>query len=92
MTESIVKVQKNKNITLPAWLFRRFRLQVGDFIRLQATRDGVRITPGKIIDPSQSYFWTPDWQAGERQAEEDIRQGRVKRFRRVKDLMKELRS
>jgi len=24
----------------------------------------------------QAWFWTPEWQAGERQADEDIRQGR----------------
>jgi len=27
-------------------------------------------------NPGQAWFWTPEWQAGERQADEDIRQGR----------------
>lgn len=24
-------------------------------------------------DPDQAWFWTPEWQAGERQADEDLR-------------------
>jgi bifunctional DNA-binding transcriptional regulator/antitoxin component of YhaV-PrlF toxin-antitoxin module len=92
MATSIVKVQKNKNITLPVWMLERFHMQTGDFVKLEATKDGVVMKPVKLVDPSQAYFWTEEWQAGEREAEQDIRKGRVKRFRSVKDLMKDLRS
>lgn len=47
--------------------------------------------PAKRNDPSQIYFWTKEWQEGEREAEEDIRKGRLKKFKNVKQLMKELR-
>lgn len=92
MAEIIVKVQKNKNITLPTWLIQRFRLVVGDFVRLQETKDGVLIKPAKLVDPSQAYFWTKEWQTGEREAEVDIRKGRIKKFKSVKELMDDLRS
>lgn len=32
------------------------------------------------IDPDSAYFWTREWQAGECEADEDIRAGRVTRF------------
>jgi hypothetical protein len=32
------------------------------------------------IDPDQAWFWTPEWQAGEEEASEDIAAGRVKRY------------
>ena len=92
MSEAVVKVQKNKNITLPMWLIRRFHVAIGDFVRLQETRDGVLLKPAKLVDPSQAYFWTREWQEGERDAEEDIRKGRVKKFKSVKELMRDLRS
>ncbi len=92
MAQSIVKIQKNKNITLPMWLIEQFRVSAGDFVRLEETKNGVLMKPAKLVDPSQAYFWTQEWQAGEREAEEDIRRGRVKRFKRVRSLMKELRS
>jgi len=91
MPESIVKVQKNKNITLPIWLIQRFRMAAGDYVRLEATRDGVLMKPAKLIDPSQAYFWTKEWQEGEREAEEDIRKGRVRRSKGVRELMRDLR-
>lgn len=37
---------------------------------------------------SQAYFWTASWQAGEREAEEEIRLGRTKRFTTVEDLLR----
>ncbi|MBI4598252.1 MAG: hypothetical protein HY737_07645 [Candidatus Omnitrophica bacterium] len=90
MARAIVKVQKNKNITLPMWLISRFHVQIGDFVRLEETKDGVLMKPAKLIDPSQAYFWSKEWQAGEREAEEDVRKGRVKGFKSVKDLMTDL--
>ncbi len=32
------------------------------------------------IDPKQAWFWTPEWQEGEREADEDIAAGRVTRY------------
>lgn len=34
-------------------------------------------TKQKDIDPEQAWFWTAEWQRGERQADEDIRRGRL---------------
>ena len=91
MPDGAVKVQKNKNITLPAWLMRRFRVEAGDYLLLQETEHGVLLKPAKLVDASQAYFWSKEWQAGEGEAEEDIQQGRVKEFKSVNDLMRELR-
>ncbi|MBI3319564.1 MAG: hypothetical protein HYZ89_03145 [Candidatus Omnitrophica bacterium] len=92
MTRSVVKVQKNKNITLPVWLMHRFHVRTGDFVQLEETRNGVLIKPAKLIDPSQAYFWTKEWQEGEREVEGDLKKGRVKKFKSVKELMNDLRS
>lgn len=92
MTEAVVKVQKNKNITLPTWLIQRFHVVVGGFVRLQETKDGVLIKPAKLIDPSQSYFWTKEWQAGEREVDEQIRKGRVRKSKSVDDLIRDLNA
>lgn len=51
----------------------------------------VQRKPTKLIDSSQAYFWTKEWQEGEREAEEDIRKGRVKVSKSVKELIKDLR-
>ncbi len=90
MVQSIIRLQKNKNVTLPIWLIRRFHIQPGDFIRLKETRQGVLMKPGRLVDPSQAYFWTKEWQTEERNVEAERRQGKVKRFRSMKELVKDL--
>jgi hypothetical protein len=44
----------------------------------------------KLIDKSQAYFWTKNWQDAEKEAEEDIKAGRVNTFDSVNDQIKDL--
>ena len=40
----------------------------------------------------QDYYWTEEWQAGEKEADEDIKAGRVRHFSSVSSLIAELHS
>ncbi len=44
----------------------------------------------KLIDSSQTYFWTKEWQKAEKEASEDIKTGRVKTFDTVEELVEDL--
>jgi len=44
----------------------------------------------KLVDKSQAYFWTKKWQEGEREADEDVKAGRVKTFDSVEELVSDL--
>jgi len=55
--------------------------------------DGIiSVVVQKLVDRDQAYFWTREWQEGERKADEDIRMGRLKTFDSVDDLLAELKS
>ncbi len=44
-------------------------------------------------NPKQLYFWTPQWQKWEREAEEDIRAGRVTGpFNTAEDVIRSLEA
>jgi antitoxin (DNA-binding transcriptional repressor) of toxin-antitoxin stability system len=43
------------------------------------TRDGQRVAA--ILPADQAWYWTDEWQAGEREADEDLARGRRTRFR-----------
>lgn len=41
-----------------------------------------RLDETGVFDENQSWFWTPQWQAGEKEADEDTAAGRTMRFNR----------
>ncbi len=43
-------------------------------------------------DPDQAWFWTPAWQAGERQADEDIGTGNYEDFDTMDDFIATLKA
>jgi len=47
---------------------------------------------GGLIPADQAWFWTEEWQEGERKAEADIKEGRVKRFHTGDESLGYLRS
>ena len=50
----------------------------------------MKIVPTMIIDPSQAWFWTKEWQEKEKEAEEDLKKGRRKTFKNTKETIKHL--
>ncbi len=44
------------------------------------------------VDPDSAYFWTREWQRGEREADEDIKAGRHVEFDNVDDALEYLRG
>ena len=45
-----------------------------------------------VFDPDQAYFWTEEWQRGEREADEDLREGRYCDFDDPEKLLEHLRN
>jgi hypothetical protein len=45
-----------------------------------------------VIDPSQSYFWTRNWQAMEKEADRDKKAGNIIGDGTVNDLIKKLKK
>jgi hypothetical protein len=53
--------------------------------------DGAAIMLGEIsagrIDPEQAWYWTREWQAKEREADDDLAAGRVTRYETDEDFL-----
>jgi len=48
--------------------------------------------PKRLVDKSQAYFWSEAWQQAEREASDDIAQGRVRPFSDVEALIAALEA
>jgi AbrB family looped-hinge helix DNA binding protein len=89
----VLQIRSNGQITLPTALRRKANLKEGDLLVADLEEDGsIRLVPQVAIDRSQAYFWTKRWQEGEREADGDIKAGRVKKFENVEDLIADLES
>ena len=86
----LVTVRKNAQITLPVGIRRKAHIEEGDILEAEVRGDEIILKPKKLIDKSQAWYWTKDWQVAEREADEDIAAGRVKEFDTVEELIEEL--
>jgi len=78
---NLTRLTSGGQVTLPKEIRSRTNMQPGDFVEVVLDGEGrIILTPKKLVDAGQAYFWTEEWQAAERKADEDIRSGRVKRF------------
>jgi len=86
----VMQIRRNFQITLPASIRRRLHLDIGDILETEIRDGKIIIIPKKTIDAQQAWFWTKEWQEAEKEAEADIKAGRVKKFKNVEDLIKDL--
>ena len=84
------KVTRHGQITLPASVRKRLGIEEGDLVEIEVEDERAVLMPKKLVDKNQAYFWTKRWQEGEREADEDIKAGRVKIFASVDELIKDL--
>ena len=79
-------------LTLPEEIRTAAHLEEGDLLDAEITDEGILLRPRKVIDSTQAWFWTPSWQAGEREADADRVAGRVETFESGDSLVEGLRS
>ncbi len=88
---ALTKLTSGGQVTLPKEIRKRINMEPGDFVEVNLDEEGhIVLTPKKLVDASQAYFWTEEWQKGERKADEDIKAGRVKRFKSGADAVEYL--
>ncbi|MBI2860839.1 MAG: AbrB/MazE/SpoVT family DNA-binding domain-containing protein [Chloroflexi bacterium] len=84
------KVTRNGQITLPATVRKSLGIEEGDLVEIEVIGEKAVLVPKRLVDKSQAYFWTKKWQEGEKEADEDIKAGRVNTFDSAKELIEDL--
>jgi len=88
----IVSLRANGQVTIPAEIRAQAHARPGDLFVAEVTDDAIVLRRKQLIDADQAYFWTEEWQRGEREATEDIKHGRYKSFRSARALIADLRG
>lgn len=70
-----VPLNRRRTITLPKAVLGD--LPEGTIFVVTRREDGViELQPRILVDPAQAWFWSPEWQAGERRVDADKAAGR----------------
>jgi AbrB family looped-hinge helix DNA binding protein len=77
---SLARIRGKGQVTLPDNIRRAVNLTEGDYLEVSVSGGAIVMRPKKLIDADQAWFWSQDWQQGEREASEDIAAGRTRRF------------
>jgi antitoxin MazE len=87
-----IKVHDRGTITLPASVRRGAKLDhPGSQVDVRLREDGViELTPVITIPADQAWYWTEDWQAGEREVDEQIARGETTTFDSAEEMFETL--
>ena len=89
---SLVQLKTKAQVTLPVKLRKALNLQIGDYFKVGFKDNIIFLKPVKTIDRDEAWFWTKEWQAGERKIDEDIKAGRYEIYDTPEEFFKSLRD
>ena len=84
------KLGKNYQIALPREVVKNLHLHVNDYLDIKVKENKIIMEPQIVIPKDQAYFYTPEWQKEEAEAQEDIKKGRVTKTKDLKGLFRKL--
>ena len=76
----LIQVRRKAQVTLPQSVRQALNIEEGDFLDVRVQDNEIVLRVKRLVDKEQAWFWTKRWQEGEREAQEDIRAGRVHHF------------
>ena len=87
----LVRLRGKGQVTLPDDVRKAVHVSEGDYLAV-SVRDGrIVLEPKAMVDASQAWFWADDWQRGEREAADELAEGRGRRFESAEEFLASLR-
>lgn len=83
-------VRERGQVTLPAEVRAALHVGPGDELLFEVTDRGMLVHGMKMIPAERAWFWTDDWQRGEREASRDIAKGRTRMYEDVDSMLRDI--
>jgi antitoxin component of MazEF toxin-antitoxin module len=88
-----VRLRDKNRITLPSNLVEALHLEKDAQMEAHIEDGRIVLVPVITIARDQAWFWTEEWQKGERESDEDIAAGRISGpFSNTDDLIRSLEA
>ena len=73
----IMKISPQGQIRIPKKIMQTLGIDKGDYVEVDVEEGNVVLKPRKLIDPSQGWYWTKEWQRMEAEVDEEIKKGQL---------------
>lgn len=69
---AIMKISPQGQIRIPKKIMAMLGIEKGDYVEVDVEEGNIVLKPRKLIDPSQGWYWTREWQEMEARVDEEI--------------------
>ena len=90
---AIMKISSQGQIRIPKKIMLSLGIETGDYVEVGIEQRQIVLKPRKLIDPSQGWYWTKEWQQAEGQVDGEIDSGQLSdTFETAEEGLKWLKS
>ena len=74
---TVIKISPQGQIRIPKKIMITLGIEKGDYFEVGLEERQIVLKPRKLIDPSQGWYWTKEWQKMEADVDDEIDKGHV---------------
>ena len=74
---TVMKISPQGQIRIPKKVMQTLNIEKGDYVEVEIDQGQIILKPRKLIDPSQGWYWTKEWQKMEAEVDEEIVNNRL---------------
>ena len=74
---TIMKISPQGQIRIPKKVMQTLGIDKGDYVEVAVEEAQIVLKPRKLIDPTQGWYWTKEWQKMEAEVDEEIKKGEL---------------
>jgi len=90
---NIMKISPQGQIRVPKKIMESLGIEKGDYVEVELEKGQIVLKPRKLIDPTQGWYWTREWQKIEIEVDREIERGELSpEFKNAGDGLKWLRK
>ena len=88
-----MKISPQGQIRIPKDVMQTLNIEKGDYVEVEIDQGRIILKPRKLIDPTQGWYWTKEWQQMEAEVDEELEKDRLSNeFRTAEEGLKWLKK
>jgi antitoxin MazE len=86
----LIEFKQKSQVTIPKKMVDKLNLKRGDLIDISEVEGKLLLVPVATVPRDQMWFYSPEWQIGEKEVSKQLKEGKVHTSETVEKLFKDL--